>query len=193
MSYLDDQGEEIKGDIQHGALANKRLNAIFKRFGRLAFARSSVCGEFEMFLKQIKAGGKACLEIGTYNGITAVVLSQYFERVYCVTVDEVTPRLMRRHIFEHLGIKNIECFDAKDNAEKDTIVKALKFDFAYMDGDHTNDTHTDFELVKGCGKVLFHENWPLQPKVWNLVNSLPQDEITRTAWDCFAYWERKGG
>lgn len=191
MSYLDDENEHIEGDIVHGALSNKLLNAIFKQFGRRAFARSSACGEFEAFLKRINARGKCCLEIGTYNGITAVVLSQFFDEVHCVTVDEVPPRLFRSEIVSHLGITNIHFHDAKDNAEKSDFIKALEFDFAYVDGDHA-DTRDDFELVKHCGRVLFHEYWPLQAQVWNLVNSLPQKEVTRAEYDCFAYWGRRG-
>ena len=48
-------------------------------------------------------------------------------------------------------------------------------------------------LVKRCGRVLFHEYWPLQPPVWNLVNSLPVDEVTRAQFDCLAYWEAHRG
>lgn len=193
MSYLDDESETILGDITHGPFANPLLSAIYKKFGRLAFARSAACCEFEAFLRRIKAGGKSCLEIGSYNGITAIVLSQFFDHVIGVTVDEVPPRMFRREILDHLGIQNVEFIDAKDNEEKAQIVKRLSFDFAYMDGDHTNDTRTDFELVKHCGRVLFHEYWPLQAPVWNLVESLPQAEIQRAEYDCFAYWERRDG
>jgi len=61
-----------------------------------------------------------------------------------------------------------------------------------MDGDHTNDTEEDFGLVKSCGRVLFHEYWPLQPAVWNLVNSLPKNEVISANYDCLAYWQCGG-
>jgi len=186
----DGAGEQVVGDIIFGPFASPLMKAIFKRFGKVAFGRSSACAEFESFLKQIGARGKCCLEIGTFHGITAVLLSQFFDRVVCVSIDEMP--VMKHAIVEYLGIKNIAFYDAKDNAEKARFIQALDFDFCYQDGDHTHDTYTDFELVKRCGRVLLHEYWPLQPPVWNLVNSLPQDEVTRAQYDCLAYWCKRG-
>lgn len=195
----DDGPEQVAGEITFGPFASPLMNAIFKRFGKAAFGRSSACAEFESFLRAILARrsplasdrliGNTCLEIGTFHGITAILLSQFFERVVCVSIDEMP--VMKREIVSYLGIKNIAFYDAKDNAEKARFIHALHFDFCYQDGDHTNDTQTDFELVKRCGRVLFHEYWPLQPPVWNLVNSLPQSEVTRANFDCLAYWERR--
>lgn len=185
-----DSPEQIAGPITFGAFANPLLQEVFKTFGKRAFARSSACMEFEAFLQRIGAGGRTCLEIGTYHGITAIVLSQYFERVVCVSVDNDPKALMKREIVAHLGLKNIEFHDVSDNEQKAKIVNRLDFDFAYMDGDHTHDTHEDWALVQRCGRVLFHEFWPLQAPVHNLVMSLPRDEVTFAHFDCFAYWER---
>jgi hypothetical protein len=114
-------------------------------------------------------------------------MSQYFDQVVCVSIDEMP--VMKRELVDFLGIKNISFYDAKDNADKAAFVNALQFDFCYQDGDHTHDTLTDFQLVKRCGRILFHEYWPLQPAVWNLVNSLPSQEVIRAQFDCLAYWE----
>lgn len=207
--------EPLVGDITFGAFSNPLLKRVLHRFGQTAFARSSACMEFEAFLIRClgntddpeseyhllcgeevgerlrEAKRSTCLEIGTYHGISAVVLSQYFERVVCVSVDHRPRKLMKRNIVDFLGITNIEFHDVNTNAEKAAIVNALDFDFCYSDGDHVNDTRSDFELVKRCGRVLFHEYWCLMPPCWNLVNSLPQEEIIRATYDCFAYWEKK--
>jgi len=184
--------EQIIGEITHGPFSTPLMNAIFKRFGKKAFGRSSACAEFEEFLWSIAKGrgkiGKCCLEIGTFHGITAVILSQFFDRVVCVSIDEMP--VMKREIVDYLGIKNISFYDAKDNADKAAFINAATFDFCYSDGDHTHDTYTDFGLVKRCGRVLFHEFWPLQAPVHNLVMSLPRDEVRFAAYDCLAYWER---
>ena len=186
--------EPLVGEITFGAFANPLMKKIMKEFGRDAFARCSACMEFEDFLKRILAGRRfpACLEIGTYHGITAVLLSQYFDRVVCVSIDDDPKKLMRDEIVEFLGITNIEFRDVIDEKHKAEIVNALEFDFAYSDGDHTHCAREDFELVKRCGRVLLHEYWPLQAPVWNLVNSLPQAEVTRADYDCFAFWRRNG-
>ena len=183
----------IEGDITFGAFSNPLLKKVLAEFGKPAFARSAACMEFEDFLYRINPRVDVCLEIGTYQGISALVLSQFFRRVICVSVDEDMSRIIKRDIVEFLGIKNIEFHDAKDNAEKRKIIEGLDFDFAFSDGDHVHDTLEDFDLVKRCGRMLFHEYWPLQPPVWNLVNSLPQAEIMRARFDCFAYWQRKNG
>jgi hypothetical protein len=188
---IDDGSERLAGDITFGAFANPRLKAILSHFGKAAFGRASACMEFEHFLQAIGAKGKCCLEIGTFHGITAVILSQYFDTVVSVSVDEEPQKLLKHDIVHFLGIRNIVFHDVKDNAEKKRLVDGLTFDFAYSDGDHTHDARADFDLVKRCGRVLLHEYWPLQPAVWNLVNSLPSDEITRAQFDCLAYWQAK--
>jgi hypothetical protein len=195
--------EAIVGEITFGPFSSPLMKAIFKRFGKKAFGRSSACAEFESFLHAIadersaefvmkrvgkKPLGDCCLEIGTFHGITAIILSQFFDKVICVSVDEMP--VMKREIVDYLGIKNIAFYDAKDNKDKAAFINAAKFDFCYQDGDHTHDTYSDFDLVKRCGRVLFHEFWPLQAPVWNLVNSLPQDEVIHAQFDCLAYWEK---
>lgn len=190
---MGESAEPILAEITRGPFQHPTMKAILARYGRRAFARSSACMEFIEFLDRCKIGGRVGLEIGTYHGVTAVLLAQRFDRFVSVSVDDEDPaRLLKRELAEFLGISNIEFFDAKDNDEKARIVRGLEFDFAYSDGDHTNDTEADFALVKRCGRVLFHEVWPLQPPVWNLVNSLPADEVTWAHADPLAYWERRG-
>lgn len=186
-----DSDEKITEPIKYGAFANHYMQSVLQKFGIKAFRRSSALMEFESFLKRINASGKTCLEIGTYHGITAIILSQYFKNVICVSVDNDPASLLKHELVKFLGIKNIQFIDLDNNRQKSKAIRDVDFDFCYMDGDHTHDTHTDFKLVKHCGRVLFHEYWPIQVPVWNLVNSLPQDEITRADFDCFAYWEKK--
>ena len=185
-----DSNEKISGKIEYGAFSNPMMQEILRKFGKKAFARSSALMEFEPFLKRIGANGKTCLEIGTYHGITAIILSQYFRRVVCVSVDNDPASLLKHDLVKFLNIRNIQFIDLDNNSQKRKALESINFDFCYMDGDHTHDTRSDFELVKHCGRVLFHEYWPIQEPVWNLVNSLPQDEVTRAEYDCFAYWKR---
>ncbi len=191
----EQSSEPIVGDITFGAFSNPLLKRVLQRWGNTAFARSSACMEFEAFLRRIGAGtdgAKTCLEIGTYQGISAIVLSQFFEKVICVSVDFRPHKLIKRNIVNELGLQNIEFIDVPNNEEKAAVIKGLEFDFCFSDGDHANDTYTDFELVKHCGRVLMHETWPIQVPCWNLANSLPPEEVTWAQYDCFAYWKRGG-
>lgn len=152
------------------ALLNDRdLMETFKRHGPSAFRRSSVLEGLAPFISAQRFTGEACVEIGTLKGLTAIVLSRYFERV--VTIDIVDDPL-KHEIAASLGIHNIEFLTVKDNAEKASVINGMEFDAAYVDGDHARDTESDFALVKRCGCVLFHEHWDAQPAVVNLVGRL---------------------
>lgn len=145
------------------------LLSVFKEFGIAAFRRSSVLEGFAPFLAETSLSGTRCVEIGTCKGLTAIVLSRHFEEV--ITVD-VTADLERQQIADYCGVSNVRFVTIRDNEEKAAVISALNFDAAYVDGDHARDTHTDFRLVKKCGRVLFHEFWKAQPPVWDLVNGL---------------------
>lgn len=155
-------------------LEDPALLRIYQKFGAEVFRRSSVFHDLEKFLREENISGKCAFEVGTWNGLTAVVLSRFFERV--VTVD-ITDQPLKHEILKEAGVTNVECITIGDNKEKRGILEKLDFDFAYLDGDHAHDTDTDFELVEGCGRVLFHEFWPHQAPVWRLVNTLPAIEV----------------
>ena len=155
-------------------LESPLLLSVYQRFGAGVFRRSSVFHGLERMLREHDISGSTCFEIGTWNGLTAVVLSQFFDRV--VTVD-IASNKIKHDIIAHCGITNIECFDIADNAGKGPILRGLDFDFAYLDGDHAHDTESDFDMTRRCGRVLFHEAWPFQSPVWSLVNALPAHQI----------------
>jgi len=135
---------------------------------------------------------KHALEIGTYHGITSALISKYVEKV--TTLDIVNPGCslnVKKRLWKNLGIKNIESFEIKNETEKENIISLLEFDFVYMDGDHAQYTYSDWMMVRKCGRVLFHEFWKRQIPVWNLVNSLPDNEVVFFHKTSFAYWEKK--
>jgi hypothetical protein len=176
------------------AFKNERIGTVIRVFGLQALRRSSIFMEFEAFLKRINAKGKCCLEIGTYNGLSTMILAQYFEKVVAVTVeDAITDRDLKRRIWAEVGANNIEAFEINNDADKAVLLEKIPFDFAYLDGNHEESTAADYALTQRCGRLLFHEYWPLQPSVFNLVNTLPKDEVTLAHYDCLAYWERKRG
>ena len=145
------------------------LMAVFKVYGPAAFRRSSVLEGLESFIKAQRFTGEACVEIGTLKGLTAIVLSRYFERV---TTIDIVDDPQKHEIAASLGIRNINFITVKDNAEKAKVIECLDFDGAYVDGDHARETESDFALVKRCGRVLFHEHWPAQPAVMKLAGRL---------------------
>ena len=166
---------------------DEMLGRLFSEFGMDIFRRSSALEpEFERIMQKNNFRGERCVEIGTFNGITAVVLSRFFKEV--VSID-VLPHTMKHAIAKHLGLKNVRFVDVKNNDEKAEIIRGLEFDAAYVDGDHANDTYSDFDLVRRCGNVLFHEYWETQRPVLNLVNQL-KSEGTVVVEGKFALWRR---
>lgn len=157
-------------------LSDRILMNIWMKFGGEVFRRSSVLYGLDSFLTRNKIKGESAIEIGTRNGLTAVVLARHFERV--ITFD-IEPSLVKHDIFKCAGVDHkILAFDITSNEQKQKLIaKAIGFDFAYLDGDHEKDTQFDFNLVKRCGRILFHEAWPSQKPVWDLVHSLPQNEV----------------
>lgn len=169
------------------ALTDPQLLEVHRRFGAEAFRRSSVYHGLAAFLAAEGVRGKTCFEIGTWNALTAVVLARHFERVVSVDI-EANP--LKHQVLRHLGITNVRCFDIAGNAEKATIAAQFPFDFCYMDGDHANDTETDFALARHCGRVLFHEVWPHQVPVWTLVHTLPAWQVVHGGAG-LALWDEK--
>lgn len=167
-------------------LSDPRMTLVLQAFGAEVFRRSSIFHGLDAFLDESGVRGGTCFEIGTWNGLTAIVLSRYFDRV--ITVD-IAHNAMKHEIIARLGIDNIRCFDVADNADKARIAAAHDFDFAYLDGDHAHDTEADFALVEHCGRVLFHEVWPFQKPVWSRVHRLLPSEVTFGG-DGLALWRK---
>lgn len=169
---------------------NPDLRKVFEHFGMEAFRRSSCLDGFSAFVSTAEFRGKRCVEIGTCKGLTSLVLARHFEEV--VTIDIESDK-DKQSIAEFCGIKNIVFHDVADNAEKGAVIRALgDFDAAYCDGNHAYDARADFDLVERCGRVLFHEYWPLQPTVWELVNRLRKLGPVQTHSN-FALWTRRNG
>lgn len=156
-------------------LSDPDLLSVFKEFGAEIFRRSSVFHGLRQFLTEEGVVGGVAFEVGTWNALTSVVLSRFFDQV--VTVD-IAHNEEKHRVLAHLGIRNVQCIDIVDNEHKARIARDTKFDFAYLDGNHADDTNLDWDLTKKCGRVLFQECWPFQQPVFNLVHSLPSHQVS---------------
>lgn len=167
-------------------------------FAAREFMRKSVlsirdgAGVFERIL----GGGKfkRALEIGTYRGVSSALMAQFCDSV--VTIDLVEGKMERdRQIFdrvrfwEAMGVTNVELHLVANDGEKAALIRRLDFDFAFVDGDHEgNAPLCDFELVKHCGTVLFHD-CEGDNGVVRLVRSLPAKQVEII--DIFALWRAR--
>lgn len=174
------------------------MRQVHQQFGGHVFRRSSVYHGLATFLAEHQVRGECCFEIGSWNGLTALILARHFRHV--VSVD-IAHNAIKRDIAAAVGAYNIEFVDILDNNHKRKVAEATRFDCAYLDGNHAEDTEADFNLTRSCGRVLFHEAWEFQPPVWTLLESLPQWQVKRggtglALWDAHTpdharvLWER---
>lgn len=177
ITFWSESIEKQVGDRVQILLRDPYLLSAFQKFGAEITRRSSVFHGLDRFLSENWVHGKLAFEVGTWHGLTAAILSRYFDRV--VTVD-IAHKPLKHEVLKHLGISNVECIDIEDNAGKAQAWKQLRgeCDFAYLDGNHADDTETDFNLVRSCGRVLFHEAWPHQRPVFEKIATLPPGEVS---------------
>lgn len=127
------------------------------------------------------------LEIGTYKGVSTAEIVQHCRFVH--TIDLRYGKLEqngevwdRRAFWNSLDAYNIAFYPVDDDAEKAATINHLHFDIAFIDGGHTYAAvQRDFELVKHCGRVLFHDaddNGPgKQNDVHNFIMTLDQKRV----------------
>lgn len=80
-------------------------------------------------------------------------------------------------MIDHKGSRNL--------IEKE--LRNLDFDFAFIDGRHNyEDAKKDFEIVKKCGRVLFHDVVEKYPGMQKFIKEIRAKTINE-----FGYWEDK--
>jgi predicted O-methyltransferase YrrM len=177
-------------------------DVILDKFGAGALKRSALnIRDGEGVFRDVLGRGRYrhVLEIGTYKGASAACMAQFCDRV--TTIDLYHGRLEQlgepwdRHQFwRGLGVGNIELRLVEDDAEKAAVVEALDFDFAFIDGAHDQRVRSDFELVKRCGTVLFHDydrrGTKEKDQVADFIDTLPREQIEKI--DIFALWTAPG-
>ncbi len=147
---------------------------------------------FDYFIK--KKDRKVVVEIGTHEGLTAQFLA---ERCVRVETFDVRDYIMKyKFWYDNNPKRNIDFHLIENDIEKAELLNKMEFDFAFVDGNHGASVVTDFELVKKCGCVLFHDYNNQSPggiknykHVIGLVDGLPRDEVEIKP--PFAYWEKK--
>lgn len=144
----------------------------------------------EDFRQLIKKCGphKTIIEIGTYNGISAAVLSEYAEKVYTF---DVNVRSEAGTVMDFLGIKNVIRLKS-DPVKIAEILASENVTLCFIDGEHYfGQPRKDYEIVKSCKNILFHDYQEPFKDVREICDSLPVEghEITR-AGTFFLYEEK---
>lgn len=156
---------------------------------------------FTRILNEIKP--EIVVELGTYRGLSTVILAFMCEKVY--TYDIIYQK-DTEFLWELFKVKNsIEYFYCGPQRDfpipteeflilvrkyrpiiKQAIDDLEYFDFAVIDTYHDyENVKADFELVKRCGKVLFHDWRDSFPQIGKFMK-----EIGATKRGEFGYWEK---
>lgn len=152
------------------------------------------------------------LEIGTYNGLTALTLAVNLPAATIETLDlppAVVPRLKlsrddaahtssfdrrfyvgtpyEKRIVQHLG----------DSATFDFASLGGSFDLVYVDGAHTydyvaNDTRAAFSLIAPGGVVVWDDYWRRIPDVARFLHGVRDRSIHRIRGTRLAVWLSDG-
>lgn len=140
----------------------------------------------EYCLKHYPRKQNIAVETGTFHGVSASLLAEYFDKIYTfdATTGYVKEENIKYEIWDYLGIRDkIQFYLIKDDVEKNQILKTLNYNFAFVDGKHVGGVSIDYELLKGCGRLLFHDYIPNLPlnnmrtHIVNFVNSLGKNIV----------------
>lgn len=133
------------------------------------------------------------LEIGTYRGVSAALMATFCDRVTTLDliegqIEKDGERFDRAAFWRHMCVEDkIELFFVCEDADKRAVLAGRSFDLAFIDGGAVN-VAADFELVRHCGAVLFHDYDQTKTRkvVFDFVNSLPAGEVK--IFGMFALW-----
>ena len=171
-------------------LTNNEIQTKLKEINRWDLIFHSACATHDFlgtFVSKYKP--KNIIEIGTYNGIsTAILASVVKELVYTFDIVQRNCEFVwnlfnvRPKIDNFIGTPGQIAYDINYRWNRDQI----PFDFAFIDGEHTYESvKHDFELVKRCGKVLFHD---IQGEE---VGSFVKEIGGKVVQEKYGYWREK--
>lgn len=160
---------------------------LLKNRSKLGLNRGSAAYdmEFRVFFKVAKRKIKIknVVEIGTHKGVSAAYIAKFVDRVYTFDIKDYP---IKHKVWEDIGVKyKIRSYIVKDRKEIKEWLDLIEFDFAFIDGCHRyKEVKKDFELVKRCGRVLFHDVVALKG-VKKFVSELGNVKIIRN----IGYWQ----
>ena len=170
----------------------KKLKEINRYPDLLAYSAVRADDILSEFLEKLEPKPEGIIEIGTWQGIATVVLASGGKIVYTYDIAYRDAE----YIWNLFGVRNkIRCCIAPQwQIDEDIKIVAkeskINFDFAFIDGNHTDkDVRHDFELVKKCGRILFHN------ANFRQIHKFVVDELNAKIIDegrgWYAYWEDK--
>jgi hypothetical protein len=154
---------------------------LIERFGQSINEMSCVyISDGENSLRHFLNGKKfdTIIEIGTYQGVSTAILSEYATKVYAIDIVDLP---LRNEIFNYLNVDNVDFYKCQvDFADKEKKVKEImkkeKVDLVFIDGDHWGEAlRQEFDLFKSIPEILIHDYEEAFPVVYDFCNNLPKE------------------
>ena len=150
----------------------------------------------------IKLDPKIAVEIGTYRGISTVVLASVCDIVCTFDVLYQPDTLIVLDLFDIRNVNYVYKSKKKfvEITDKDYLnlslrygrrirehISKLDFDLGFIDGYHNlyEEVQKDFEAVKKCGTVLFHDYRKDFPETIKFCDSIGCEPLGE-----FALWQK---
>jgi len=163
-----------------------RYKEIIKKLDSKYLAHSCIEKKdtFLEIMLSIKPKPIVIVEIGTYFGVSTVILASICD-VYTFDVHYYKET---KYVWNKLkSQKNIYPYIVTNSSATKLLLRDKKFDFAFIDSVHDyENAKIDFEVVKKCGRVLFHDNNDKFPGVAKFCREIGCKKI-----EDFGYWEDK--
>jgi hypothetical protein len=114
------------------------------------------------------------IEIGTYQGVSASIISEYAEKVYTIDIADMP---LRNEIFDYLKINNVKFIKVSSRKVEDETIEKIflkdKIDLCFIDGEHFNgELEKDFKACKNCNNIIIHDYATSFREVFDFVNNL---------------------
>ena len=190
---MDKKNARLHNLVMYGMrnTGDKILEKIFYEYGTNIFRRCSApANHSEKIFADTMKGLDTAVEIGTLNGITAAVMTQFVKHVHTFDIIDYENKWK---LWEFLNVKDKITFHLIENElDKYDILDKLTFDIAYIDGDHLHHTWSDFLATRKCGKIIIHETDYEIGEPIKLANALKKyGKVVFNQDNSIAYWEKR--
>lgn len=171
------------------------INILFKKLDSYHYCLESSVTPIDNdflggFVKSLKPAVNSIIEIGTFNGLSTIILASISKLVFTFDVAYRNNEYIWS-FFPKLRSK-INCCVGPQEIIDDTIGRVIRannrtfnINFAFIDGMHKlENVKHDFELVRFCGRVLFHD--ADMPHIASFIKEIGGKVFSGTK---FGYWQ----
>lgn len=117
-----------------------------------------------------KVNPQKVVEIGTYQGVSAAIISEYAKEV--ITID-IVDKPLREEIWDFLEVEGITFYKVNSDSQKKRLIESANADMVFIDGEHFDgELAKDYEMSKDSPAILIHDYAPAFREVYDFCNNI---------------------